>query len=55
MVKFYLVNLRCLQWQPHLVTFYVGSGITAASNPQSEWEETQQKAQTMLRLISSTI
>ena len=25
------------------------------SNPQSEWEETQQKAQTMLRLISSTI
>ncbi|MDG1761289.1 MAG: isochorismate synthase [Flavobacteriaceae bacterium] len=49
------VNLRCLQWQPHLVTLYVGSGITAASNPQSEWEETQQKAQTMLRLISSTI
>jgi isochorismate synthase len=49
------VNLRCLQWQPHLVTLYVGSGITAASDPQSEWEETQQKAQTMLRLISSTI
>lgn len=49
------VNLRCLQWQPQQVTLYVGSGITAASNPQLEWEETQQKAQTMLRLISATI
>lgn len=48
------VNLRCMQWELHRATLYVGSGITAASQPHLEWEETQQKAQTMLCLIQST-
>lgn len=45
------VNLRCMEWEQHQATLYVGSGVTAASQPELEWEETQQKAQTMLRLI----
>lgn len=45
------VNLRCMQQNKHGYTIYVGGGITAASHPKNEWQETQSKAQTMLRLL----
>ena len=30
---------------------YVGGGITFDSNPEEEWEETQNKLQTMLQVV----
>jgi isochorismate synthase len=45
------VTLRCLSWQENSVTFYVGGGIVAGSDPDKEWEETQAKAQVLARLL----
>ena len=47
------VNLRCMQLTDKAVTLYVGGGITASSNPISEFEETVRKAQTMLKAIKT--
>lgn len=47
----FYVNLRCLSWSPEQVRLYVGGGITAGSNAQSEWQETQKKAETILSAI----
>lgn len=45
------VNLRCMQVTAGFVKLYVGGGITAASNPQAEWEETVLKAQVMKAVL----
>jgi len=45
------VNLRCLKYSSGQVTIYVGGGITADSNPESEWEETQYKSGTILEVL----
>lgn len=45
------VNLRCMQISENQINIYVGAGITADSNPEKEWQETQNKAQTMLQII----
>ncbi len=45
------VNLRCMQWEKNTVNIYVGGGITAQSNAELEWQETQNKAQTMLSVF----
>lgn len=45
------VNLRCLKLENRKATIFVGGGITAASNPESEWKETQHKSRTMLNLL----
>lgn len=45
------VNLRCMQLLGKKVHLYVGGGITSESSPESEWEETQQKSQTMLKAL----
>ena len=47
------VNLRCMRVTPHATTLYAGCGITAHSNPQKEWEETETKIDTLLTLIDS--
>ncbi|MFD0797413.1 chorismate-binding protein [Maribacter chungangensis] len=47
------VNLRCMQKVKDSVIIYVGGGITADSEPRSEWSETESKAQTMLRLLAT--
>jgi isochorismate synthase len=44
------VNLRCMKITDRC-QLYVGGGITAASDPLSEWEETEMKSQTMLRVL----
>ncbi|MDO4229623.1 MAG: isochorismate synthase [Capnocytophaga sp.] len=49
-IDFY-VNLRCMQMKDNQVIIYVGGGILKESNPESEWEETQNKAQTMLSVL----
>ncbi|WP_243396927.1 isochorismate synthase [Flagellimonas pacifica] len=45
------VNLRCVEFAGEKAAIFVGGGITAASNPESEWTETQNKSMTMLDMI----
>lgn len=42
------VNLRCMQIGKDQIAIFVGGGITAASDPQEEWEETVVKSKTLL-------
>lgn len=50
--RFY-VNLRCMQVGQKHVALYAGGGITAKSDPESEWDETVNKLQTLKAVISS--
>lgn len=47
------VNLRCLQAYDNGVVLYAGGGITAASNPEKEWEETRMKIQTLEKILNT--
>lgn len=50
--RFY-VNLRCMQVGQKRVALYAGGGITAKSDPESEWDETVNKLHTLKAVISS--
>ena len=45
------VNLRCMKLDGDVATVYVGGGITKASDPEKEWQETIEKSWTMLNVI----
>jgi isochorismate synthase len=45
------VNLRCMQRFEDYYLLYLGGGITALSDPQKEWEETELKAKTMMAVL----
>ena len=45
------VSLRCMQFTTQTATLYAGGGIMPGSNENDEWEETQRKLQTMLKLF----
>ncbi|MDT0607358.1 chorismate-binding protein [Croceitalea rosinachiae] len=45
------VNLRCMSLNQNQATIFVGGGITKDSNPENEWEETENKTRTMLSLL----
>lgn len=45
------VNLRSVQITNKSLILYTGGGITAGSDPQKEWMETQQKARAMLSVL----
>lgn len=45
------VNLRCMKISDTALTIYVGGGITAASVPKDEWDETQHKLGTMMQVV----
>ena len=45
------VNLRCCQIQKGQVFLYLGGGFTPDSDPEAEWEETENKAKTLLKAI----
>jgi isochorismate synthase len=45
------VNLRCMKIFPNHLVLYVGGGLTLASIPEKEWEETVLKANTLLSVI----
>jgi isochorismate synthase len=47
------VNIRCLRQAGNEAVLYMGAGITAGSEPQREWDETEQKARTWLRPIQA--
>jgi len=46
------VNLRCMKLEENRALLFVGGGITKESDPVAEWEETQNKAETMKAVIS---
>jgi len=45
------VNLRCMEIKSKEYILYAGGGITGRSVPEKEWEETNQKAKTLLSVI----
>jgi len=45
------VNLRCMELKNNTASIFVGGGITEASDPESEWIETQNKSKTMLGIL----
>jgi isochorismate synthase len=45
------VNLRCMQVMKDRLILYVGAGITAESDADEEWDETEIKADTLLSVI----
>jgi isochorismate synthase len=47
------VNLRCMEVLPKQFILYSGGGITAKSVPEQEWEETIQKARTLLSVLQT--
>ncbi|MCO5239520.1 MAG: chorismate-binding protein [Chitinophagaceae bacterium] len=47
------INLRNMQIGTDRIAIYVGGGITAASDPEEEWQETVMKSSTMLEKIQT--
>lgn len=47
------VNLRCMEIIPEKYMLYAGGGITSRSVPEEEWEETNNKAKTLLSAIEA--
>lgn len=45
------VNLRCMQLADTQAILYAGAGVTADSIPESEWDETEIKLNTLLKVI----
>ena len=45
------VNLRCMEIFQNSLALYVGGGITSDSSPESEWKETQLKAETLKAVL----
>jgi isochorismate synthase len=45
----YFVNLRCAEFTATTAYLYVGGGITAQSDPEKEWRETELKAEAVLK------
>ena len=45
------VNLRCMQLLEKQVVLYAGAGITADSDPDREWQETEDKIATLTTLL----
>lgn len=48
----YFVNLRCAKIFQNSIHAFVGGGITADSNPEKEWRETELKSQAILGNLS---
>ena len=45
------VNLRCMQLIGDSAKVYAGGGIVASSDPEKEWQETVDKARTMMQVL----
>lgn len=46
---YYFVNLRCGKFYTNHAELFVGGGITALSNPEKEWQETELKSEALLK------
>ena len=40
-----------MQIREHVAALYVGGGVTAESDPDAEWRETELKAETLLAVL----
>ncbi len=49
---FLYVNLRCMEWSHGQGLLYAGAGVTLDSDPDKEWEETELKMDTLLKVIA---
>jgi len=47
------VNLRCMQLVQNKIVLYSGAGITASSVAENEWMETENKLETLKKVITS--
>ena len=47
------VNLRCMNILPQTFTLYAGGGLLAASQLEEEWQETEDKLDTMRRIVGN--
>ncbi|WP_460972223.1 isochorismate synthase [Spirosoma migulaei] len=45
------VHIRCMKLEGKLATLYAGAGITEDSEPEQEWQETEMKCQTLLKVM----
>lgn len=45
------VNLRCMEVFLNDACLYIGGGITAKSDPEKEWDETELKSQTLMDML----
>lgn len=45
------VNLRCMKLMQQHATLFAGAGIITNSNPEKEWNETEIKMQTLLKVL----
>ncbi|MDN5203227.1 chorismate-binding protein [Fulvivirgaceae bacterium BMA10] len=45
------VNIRCMQLLSDSAVLYSGAGVTENSDPEHEWEETEIKCETILRIL----
>ncbi|MBQ4839265.1 MULTISPECIES: isochorismate synthase [Pseudoalteromonas] len=48
----WVVVIRCGELKAHVAKLFAGAGIVAASDPSSEWLETEAKLKTMLNALS---
>lgn len=48
------INLRCMQIGKDEIALYIGGGISKDSNPEDEWDETNQKSLTLLEIIEES-
>lgn len=48
------VSLRCMKIEQNRCLLYAGGGLLPDSNEQEEWNETQAKMETMLKLLKTT-
>lgn len=48
------VNLRCMQLLGRQAILYAGAGITADSDPEREWQETEHKCATLAAFLETT-
>ncbi|AOT09921.1 isochorismate synthase [Pseudoalteromonas luteoviolacea] len=48
----WVVVIRCGELKDHVAKLFAGAGIVAASDPSSEWLETEAKLKTMLNALS---
>ncbi|QRR01640.1 chorismate-binding protein [Dyadobacter sandarakinus] len=49
------VNLRTVRFKDGVATFFAGAGITEDSVPEREWEETELKCETLLKVIATEL
>lgn len=47
------VNLRCMKVEVEQLIYFLGAGITAGSDPEKEWEETNSKKKTLMSIVET--